>query len=101
MLKQIRQAMEDRNNEDFFDTIVEIDETYVGGKPRKKDKHDDNPRGGSLKRGRGTKKTPIVAVVDREESLQDYINECSFRYNNRNIDSSFDLVLRNAVFENV
>ena len=33
--------------------------------------------------------------------LQDYINEISFRYNNRHIDSSFDLVLRNAVFENV
>lgn len=192
MLKQIRQAMEDRNNEDFFDTIVEIDETYVGGKPRKKNRHDDNPKGGSLKRGRGTKKTPIVAVVDREEKkifarvanpnkkgqklsgrqlidiinqvckgkdvtvmsdefkgydklkdtnyihlrvdhtkmfvdgdihtntiesfwaivkrafygtyhrisvkyMQEYINEISFRYNHRNINESFDLLLGNAV----
>jgi len=29
--------------------------------------------------------------------LQTYINEFSFRYNNRNIDDSFDLVLKNAI----
>ena len=29
--------------------------------------------------------------------LQTYINEFSFRYNHRNIDSSFDLVLKNAI----
>ncbi|GAG90384.1 unnamed protein product, partial [marine sediment metagenome] len=29
--------------------------------------------------------------------LQDYINEFSFRYNHRNIDDSFDLVLRNSI----
>jgi len=63
ILHQIRQAMEDKNNEDFFDTIVEIDETYIGGKPRKTNKRDDDIKG----RGRGTKKTPIIAVVDREE----------------------------------
>jgi transposase-like protein len=67
MLHQIRQAMEDNNNDDFFDTIVEIDETYVGGKPRKSNKHNDDIKGGGLKRGRGTKKTPIIAVVDRGE----------------------------------
>lgn len=35
--------------------IVEMDETYVGGKPRK----------GSGKRGRGTKKTPVVGMIER------------------------------------
>lgn len=192
MLHQTRQAMEDKDHDKFYETIVEIDETYVGGKPRKKNKRDDNPKGGSLKRGRGTNKTPIIAVVDREEKkifakvalankrgqkltgrqlidilnqvckgknvtvisdeyrgydklrnteyihlridhtkmfcdsdihtnmiesfwaivkrafygtyhrisvkyLQDYINECSFRYNNRNIDNSFDIILKNAI----
>ena len=29
--------------------------------------------------------------------LQQYINDFSFRYNNRNIDSSFDLILKNAI----
>ena len=29
--------------------------------------------------------------------LQQYINEFSFMYNNRNIDNSFDLILKNAI----
>ena len=58
MLKQIRTAMGNIENQDMFEAIVEIDETYIGGKPRKhKDKHN--------KRGRGTKKTPVVGVIDR------------------------------------
>ena len=192
MLKQIRQAMEDKNNDGFYDTIVEIDKTYVGGKPRKFNNKDDEPKGGTLKRGRGTKKTPVIAAVDREAKkifakvalsnkkgqkltgrqlidilnevckgknvtvmsdeyrgydklkgtdyihlridhtkmfvdgdihtntiegfwaivkrafygtyhrvsvkyLQDYINEISFRYINRDIESSFDLLLKNAL----
>jgi len=40
----------------LLDEIVEADETYVGGKPRKK---------GVSKRGRGTKKIPVFAVVQR------------------------------------
>jgi len=72
MLQQIRIAMGNAEQQEFFDTIVEIDETYVGGKPRKKNNHKDNDGkgGGSnggtpIKRGRGTKKTPVVGVVDR------------------------------------
>jgi transposase-like protein len=37
---------------------VEVDETYVGGKPRKGDKRE-------IKRGRGTKKVAVVALVER------------------------------------
>jgi len=169
-----------------------IDETYVGGKPRKSNNKDGYPKGGNLNRGRGTNKTPIVAVVDMEEKkifakvalsnkkgqkltgrqlidvinqvckgknvtvisdeftgynklkgtdyihlridhtkmfvdgdihtntiesfwaivkrafygtyhriskkyMQEYINEISFRYNHRNINKSFDLLLGNAV----
>jgi transposase-like protein len=37
--------------------VVEVDETYVGGKPRKD--------GTIHKRGSGTKKTPVVAIVER------------------------------------
>jgi hypothetical protein len=44
--------------------LVEIDETYVGGKPRKDNSgRNANPGG---KRGRGTKKTPVVAVIERD-----------------------------------
>jgi transposase-like protein len=67
MLKLIRQAMGNAENQEFIDTVIEIDETYVGGKPRKsnkpKVKDDKNDKN---KRGRGTKKTPVVGVIDRE-----------------------------------
>lgn len=190
ILKQIRIAMDDKDNDELYEAIVEIDETYIGGKPRKNNNKDDN-KGSGLKRGRGTKKTPVVAVIDREAKkvfakvalannkgqkltgkqlidilnsvcrgknivisdefhaydrlkytdyihlmidhtkmfvdgdihtntvesfwaivkravygiyhkvsvkyLQQYINEFSFRYNHRDIDNSFDVVLRNAV----
>lgn len=64
MLKQIRTAMGNGANQEFIDTVVEIDETYVGGKPRKGNKHDNDDD--TPKRGRGTKKTPVVGVVDRD-----------------------------------
>jgi transposase-like protein len=71
MLQQIRLAMGNAENQEFFDIIVEIDETYVGGKPRKGNDRNDKDGNGSggtptpNKRGRGTKKTPVVGVVDR------------------------------------
>jgi len=36
MLKKIRIAMSNSDHEDIFQGIVELDETYVGGKPRRK-----------------------------------------------------------------
>jgi transposase-like protein len=44
MLQQIRLAMGNAENQELFDTIVEIDETYVGGKPRKSNEHDNNDK---------------------------------------------------------
>ena len=42
--------------------IVEADETYVGGKPRKGDEQgDDKP----AKRGRGTSKVPVIGAMER------------------------------------
>lgn len=40
---------------------VEVDETYVGGKPRYK---------GRSKRGRGTEKTPVLGLVERDGSVR-------------------------------
>ena len=68
MLQQIRIAMGNTEHQEFFDTIVEIDETYIGGKPRKDNDHHDNlPKGmgTGAKRGRGTSKTPVVGMIDR------------------------------------
>lgn len=61
MLKQIRLAMGNTNKPEFSQTIIEIDETYVGGKPRKSNHRDAE----KSKRGRGTNKTPVVGVLDR------------------------------------
>ena len=65
MLQQIRQAMGSKQPDAFIDTIIEIDETYVGGKPRKKNE-DGNNQDKTNKRGRGTKKTPVVGIIDRK-----------------------------------
>jgi transposase-like protein len=73
MLQQIRTAMGNAEHKEFIDTIVEIDETYIGGKPRKDNNHSDKDNNGGnvggsqdcRKRGRGTSKTPVVGIVDR------------------------------------
>ena len=57
---QIRKAMQGREQAKLLQGIVEMDETYIGGKPRKKHK-DDPPH----KRGKGTDKTPVVGMVER------------------------------------
>ncbi len=53
MCHRIRHAME--QGAGFLKGTVEADETYVGGKPRK----------GEGIKGRGTKKTPVAALVQR------------------------------------
>jgi transposase-like protein len=58
MLHRIREAMSGPL-EQALQGVVEMDETYVGGKPRPGD-------GKVHKRGRGTSKTPVVAVVERD-----------------------------------
>jgi len=65
MLKQIRIAMNNKEFKQVFEATVEIDETYVGGKPRKGNRGmlDVSP---NSKRGRGSSKTPVVGVIDRE-----------------------------------
>jgi transposase-like protein len=57
MMHRVRHAMaEDFTKPPKLDGVVEADETYVGGKPRHK---------GSGKRGRGTMKQPVAAVLQR------------------------------------
>lgn len=66
MLKKIREAMGKEDMKEVFEAIVEVDETYIGGKPRKKNKHDDREDNDNFnKRGRGTNKTPVVGVKER------------------------------------
>lgn len=56
MLHRIRFAMAPEPRQEPLFGTIEIDETYIGGKPRYK---------GVSKRGRGTKKTPVLAMVER------------------------------------
>lgn len=60
MLRQIRLAMGNESDRKLFSVCVEIDETYVGGKPRKGDKK-THPT------GRGTSKIPVVGIVSRTD----------------------------------
>lgn len=63
---QIRQAMNQIEHRELLTGIVEMDECYIGGKPRKGKKYDnddDRP-----KRGRGTSKAPVIGVVERQEN---------------------------------
>ena len=65
MMHKIRKAMETEQKE-LLCGIVEMDECYVGGKPKKSSKDDDdfqNPR------GRGTKKECVVGIVERDGSV--------------------------------
>src|SRR6266571_3737910 len=57
LMNRIRFAMAPDNATPKLTGVVECDETYVGGKPRYK---------GISKRGRGTKKTPVFAAVERD-----------------------------------
>ena len=64
MLQQISKAMEKEEYKETFEAVVEIDETYVGGKPRKNNDHSDD-EDNKPKRGRGTSKTPVIGVKER------------------------------------
>lgn len=57
------------DNELRLEGMVEFDEAYIGGKPRKKNKAYENEANLSKitsKRGRGTNKTPIVGAVEKK-----------------------------------
>lgn len=61
LMHRIRYGMAEPSSQEKLTEIVETDETYVGGKPRYK---------GDNKRGRGTKKTPVLAMVQRPGNVR-------------------------------
>lgn len=64
MLHRLRHAMEDTDpNPPKMEGIVEVDETYCGGKPRYKKFQGSTYK--PNKAGRGTRKTPVLAVIER------------------------------------
>ena len=71
---RIRLAMAEDPLARKLEGMIEVDETYVGGKPRKGQKDDE---GNVIKnrRGRGTKKTPVVALVERDGNIKTRVVE--------------------------
>jgi transposase-like protein len=58
---RIREAMKKEPMATMLKGVVEVDETYVGGKPRIT---------GQGKRGRGTKKQPVLVLVERDGGVR-------------------------------
>lgn len=61
ILTRIRAEMADKTNSILLKGIIEADETYIGGKPRKKNKKEDRE---PAPRGRGTSKTTVIGAVE-------------------------------------
>ena len=61
MAMRMREAM--ASDTEMLSGIVEADEAYIGGKPRKSNRRDDSQP--PAPRGRGTKKLPIIGAVER------------------------------------
>lgn len=68
MMHRIRNAMATDQGE-LLKGIVEMDECYIGGKPRKENKKDDDDSKGNP-RGRGTKKEAVVGAVERKGNVK-------------------------------
>lgn len=62
MCHRIRYAIKRGPLADLLKGRVEVDETYVGGKPR--------PGTGKHKRGRGREKAPVLALVERKGNVR-------------------------------
>jgi len=58
---RIREAMKEQPMANMLKGVVEVDETFVGGKPRKHRSADE-----PAKRGQGTKKAPLMVLVERD-----------------------------------
>ena len=75
MAHRVRYAMTQSPLADKLSGVVEADEAYVGGKPRKGT--------GPHKRGLGTEKTPIVSLVERGGNVRSFkvprVNEANLR----------------------
>ena len=62
LLTRIRAEMETKKGGALLQGIIEADETYIGGKPRKANKKEDRE---NAKRGRGTEKDAVIGAVQR------------------------------------
>ena len=64
---KIRDAMKDQG--ELLVGIIEMDDMYVGGKPRKCNRRDDDDSSCNL-RGRDTSKMPVVGMIERNGCVE-------------------------------
>ena len=69
MMHRIRKAMM-TDEAKLLSGIVEMDECYIGGKPRKENIRDDDDNKPDNPRGRGTKKALVVGMCQREGDVK-------------------------------
>ena len=62
ILTRIRAEMAHKVNSIMLTGIIEADETFIGGKPRKENKKEDREH---ASRGCGTSKLPVIGAVER------------------------------------
>jgi len=62
MIHRIRAAMAQGDADTLLNGIIEADESYIGGRPRRSNVKDDHTPN---KPGRGTKKTAVIGAVER------------------------------------
>lgn len=70
---RIRHAMRQEPLKGLLEGTVMVDETYVGGKPRKFYKNKRPRSNMPLKVGRGTKKIPVVALVEKDGRVRAHV----------------------------
>jgi transposase-like protein len=61
ILRRIRHGLGEVEQPKFSNTTIEVDEVFIGGKPRNKGTIDNR----AAKAGRGTEKIPVVGIVER------------------------------------
>ena len=92
MMHRIRAGMASEEGH-MLRGIVEMDETYVGGRPRRGKQYDE-----PTKRGRGTRKIPVLGAVERggfvrAEVADNASGRSILSFVKRNIDMGEDLTL--------
>jgi len=70
---KIREAMFEPEQRSILQGLVEMDEVYIGGKPRNKQKY--TPSGPKRKMGRGTDKTPVVGMMERHGNVKAMVDK--------------------------
>ena len=70
---RVRHAMRQEPLKGLLEGTVFVDETYVGGKPRKFFKNKRPRSNAPLKVGRGTKKIPVMALVEKDGRVRAHV----------------------------